>query len=436
MAGMPVISVKTLSRIDTDVARKCLGSLKAEQALLLVDGFADHVDQVLEIIQDDDVAEKIVVLAAERNYRKPYIDLVLSQVGMRAHYLSRLSQTECEQLINRYQQYGLVANRDALQRTNYFAAKLTKEPIAVAICRILNDFRPLDDIVELLWDAANADDRFAFLTVALAQYCYWAGLRYSILQKIMGPNYPIAILLSEMAPLRLTQHATENDFVVTLHQVIGQKVLQRSSKNDLENLYNVFRKLAIGLAPHVNRNTIRNRTPESRLTSRVLDADKIVRPFLGPLAENLYENIQNAWAWNSRFWEQRALLVAENDIDNALQYARHAVAIEKHPFPLTTLGRILLLKMEKIEVDRESIFLEALDVLSDAIRIEAYGSRITVHPFSVLFDGVARYLKLGGRDLSLHQMERIRNYMLEAESSFKHDAGMTNAINRLDMLLN
>ncbi len=435
MAGIPVLSVKALSRINTDVAIRCLANFKSDNVLILVDGLADHVDQILEIIQDDDVAEKAVILGAERNYRKPYIDLVLNQVGLKALYLSHLSQNECEQLINRYQQYGLIANQDALRKPNLFAEKLRREPVAVAICRILNDFHPLDDIVESLWDAASTEDHFAYLTVALAQHCYWAGLRYSILQKIMGQNHPINILLSEAAPLRMTQHATENDFVVPLQSVIGQKILQRASKNNLEKLFNVFCKLAIGLAPHVNRNTIRNRTPESRLTSRVLDADKVVRPFLGPFAEKLYENIQSTWAWNSRFWEQRALLVVENDIDNALQYARHAVAIEKHPFPLTTLGRILFLKMGKAEADRESIVLEALDVLSDAIRQEAYGSRITVHPFSVLFEGLAHYIELDGKPLPLRQKEQVRIYMLDAGTRFKYDPSITSSINRLDIFL-
>ncbi len=435
MAGTPVLSVKTLSRINTDVAIRCLTNLKTEQVLILVDGLADHVDQILEIMQDDDVAEKVVILGAERNYRKPYIELVLIRTGLKAHFLSNLSQSECEQLINRYQQYGLIASREALQKPSFFATKLTKEPVAVAICRILNDFRPLDDIVESLWDAANAEDHFAYLTVALAQHCYWAGLRYSILQKIMGTDYSINILLSEAAPLRIAQHATENNFVIPMHAVIGQKILQRASKNKLENLYDVFCKLAIGLAPHVNRNTIKNRTPEARLTSRVLDADKVVRPFLGSYAEKLYDNIQNTWAWNSRFWEQRALLVVESNIDNALQYARHAVAIEKHPFPLTTLGRILLLKMKKTEADRESIVLEALDVLSDAIQQEENGARITVHPYSVLFEGVAHYIELSGRSLPLRQKDQVRACMLNAGIYFKYDPSITNSINRLDTLL-
>lgn len=435
MAGTPVLSVKTLSRINTDVAIKCLTNIKSEQVLILVDGLADHADQIFEIMQDDDVAEKIVILGAERDYRRPYIDLVLSRTGVKAHFLSNLSQLECEQLIERYQQYGLIANRDALQKPSFFAKKIMREPVAVAICRILNDFRPLDDIIESLWNAAGTEDHFAYLTVALAQHCYWAGLRYSILQKIMGTNYSINILLSEAVPLRIIQHATENNFVIPVHAVIGQKILQRASKNKPEKLFDVFCKLAIGIAPHVNRNTIKKRTPESRLASRVLDADKVVRPFLDSYAEELYDNIQNAWAWNSRFWEQRALLVSESNIDNALQYARHAVAIERHPFPLTTLGRILLLKMKKSGAEREALFLEAIDVLSDAIQQEEDGARIKVHPYSVLFEGVVQYIELSGRSLPLRQKDQIRTYMLNAGIYFKYDPSITNSINRLDTLL-
>lgn len=74
------------------------------------------------------------------------------------------------------------------------------------------------------------------------------------------------------------------------------------------------------------------RSPEARLAGRIFDADKIVKPLLGSAAEDFYVSVQKQWEWNSRYWEQRALLAADTDLHIALQYARYAVAIEFHPF--------------------------------------------------------------------------------------------------------
>ena len=77
----------------------------------------------------------------------------------------------------------------------------------------------------------------------------------------------------------------------------------------------VFTKLANGIAPRVNRKAIRMRTPEARLAGRLFDADKIVAPLLRAHSEDFYVAAKDAWEWNSRYWEQRALLIADCDIN-------------------------------------------------------------------------------------------------------------------------
>ena len=88
------------------------------------------------------------------------------------------------------------------------------------------------------------------------------------------------------------------------------------------------------------------RSPEARLAGRLFDGDKIVKPLLDSAAEQFYVESQKLWEWNSRYWEQRALLKADSDLVTALRYAKQAVAIENHPFPLTTLAKLLLKTIE------------------------------------------------------------------------------------------
>ena len=121
-----------------------------------------------------------------------------------------------------------------------------------------------------------------------------------------------------------------------------------------------------------------------------------MKPLLGPTnAEGFYISVREQWEWNSRYWEQRALLKAESDLATSIQFARHAVAIEHHSFPLTTLGKVLIRAMEASADERTFYFDEAFDALAAAIRGELERSRISVHPFSTLLYGAARYLELG-----------------------------------------
>jgi len=155
---------------------------------------------------------------------------------------------------------------------------------------------------------------------------------------------------------------------------------------------------------------------------------------LGSAAEEFYASVQKHWEWNSRYWEQRALLIADTDLTTALQYARHAVAIEQHPFPLTTLSKILLRRMEVIPEERDAMFAEAFDKLTIAIEQEVEHSRISVHPFSTLLTGASRYLELGGK-LTQRQQNAFGGYANEARYRFTDDPMIAAAQRRLDGLM-
>jgi hypothetical protein len=431
-AGKPVLTLRTLSRIDTRNAIACL-SRAAAQILLVVDGIADHVEQIMELLADASVSSKVVVLAAERSYREQYVDVILGGTQQQKEHLSQLSLNECEQLIERYRQFGLVGVDRAIRHPHEYAMRIIGDPVAIAICRILNDFRPLDAIVLSLVRAANPEHRLPYLCVCLARHCYWVGLRYSLLQAIVGPTHPIIPLFEAQAPLRLTPNPLHDEYVVTLNPIIGEQVLQYTARKAQKGMEAAFIRLASALAPHVNRKAVMRRSPEARLAGRLFDADKIVKPLLGSEAENFYISVQKKWEWNSRYWEQRALLVADTDLPTALQYARHAVAIEHHPFPLTTLGKVLLKVMED-PAERESAFGEAFNTLSAAINFEGRRPRIAVHPYTSLFTGTARYLELGGI-LTSEQRSKLSGFKGEILTLFADDIHINKALQKLENYL-
>ncbi len=432
-SGQPVLTVHTLSRIDARNAAECLSTASC-RVLLLVDGLADHADQIAELLQNNAAAKNVLILANERSYREEYIDLILGDVSRSRETLHEFRQGELRQVIELFRQYGLVGNAGALRNPDDYAGRLRGDPIAIAVCRILNDFRPLDVIVDSLWSEAVAHHRFAYLCTALARHCHVAGLRYSLLQSVVGRRYPLADLFTNGVPLGIAVNTEDDDYVVPINSVIGERILHRAATRERALMYEAFTGLAGALAPHVNRVAIMRRSPEARLAGRLFDGDKIVNPLLGDRAETFYAACQKEWAWNSRYWEQRALLAAVSDLDTGLQYARHATAIEFHPFPLTTLGKLLLMKMERDAGGRAGIFAEAMNTLSMAIQKEEYKTRITIHPYSTLFAGTVRYVELG-ETLSMAQRTAIKKHAKDARDIFGRDSTLVATLNRLDGML-
>jgi tetratricopeptide (TPR) repeat protein len=311
---------------------------------------------------------------------------------------------------------------------------ITKDPIAIAICRILNDFKPLDTIVRSLWDASDEDAKFLYLCISLAQHCFWAGLRYSHLQAIEGPKSGISNLFDSNNPLRVTSHPVDKEFVIATNSIIAERILLFAEKNEREMLFKSFKEIAIVLAPHVNRKAVIRKSPEARLAGRLFDADKIVKPLLHDKAEQFYIDVKKQWEWNSRYWEQRALLTASDNIDNAVQYGRHAISIERHSYPLTTLGKLLFIKMEQNAYGKDGIFREALRYLDEAIKIESGWVRMTVHPFITALNGTIKYLQSGGNLLD-EDAEQVESFVRKASLNFPNDPIILTGIATLSKLM-
>lgn len=431
--GIPVLSASTTSRMDTDVVTRCLGRLE-NKIVVLVDGIADHAEQVSQIFDDPEVRAKVVLLGTERGYRSDYLNVVFGNSDVEFLRYKKPTTTELSQLLERYRKFGLVGTNTAIQRPADFVSRLSGDPMAVAICRIMNDFKPLADIIKSLWNESSSQDRHLYLCVALSEYCIKSGLNYSLLQRIAGPSQSIAHLFEFDTPLGIAHNIMDDEYVLASNGVIAEQILFRAARHDKDVLETTFKAISTALAPHVNRKEIMRRSPEARLAGRIFDCDKVVKPLLGDAAERFYIEIQHQWEWNSRYWEQRALMTAETDIDTAIAYARHAVAIELHSYPLTTLGKILLMQMETVSAKREVAYSEAVTHLIKAIEREYRRSRISIHPYATLLSGTSKYLELGGV-LTPEQDNKIESYLEEARIRFSGDAQMNNVIERLDGLL-
>lgn len=219
-------------------------------------------------------------------------------------------------------------------------------------------------------------------------------MNYYVIRSIFPSNYDFNKLFKVNLPLKLAFNLNDNDYVVPMNKLYATQLLEYFMEKDRLLLQNIYIKIVRNIARSVTRETIIRRTPESRLMARMLDSDKNVKYFFGDDSETFMLKIQNVCEWNSRYWEQRALGLVDKDIDTAIEYSKHAVSIEWHPYPLTTLGKVLFRKMECVIKNEKTYYcIEALNSCLDAMKEESKRHMESVHPLLTLITGMQLYME-------------------------------------------
>ncbi|NYF31935.1 SIR2 family protein [Sphingopyxis sp. JAI108] len=427
--GTTVLSCSALSRLEPRLTASMLNNI-AGRCLVIVDDFADQVYSIEAVLS---LAEKkdLVFLAAERSYRRKFVTEVLTGKDYSVKQSEKLSDREMRQLIQTYVQAGLVGDSTFIDDEASSVAALKDDPIAIACCRIMNDLRPLDRIVESLFQFGNKVDRVRYLTAALAQYCTKSGVKFDLLIA-SSSGAGINQQFNNAHPFPLT-HAEDKarNYVIPLNGTLATRMLEVASQENQDEMLNVFINLGKAVAPRVNRRTIVQRTPEARLAARLFDLDQVVEKFLNEKSIDFYESVEEEWRWNSRYWEQVALLnlykyqsteeISEESLgylNLAVGHARHAVSIEYHPLTLTTLAKILFYQAISMDGD-QSIVSEAIASIREAISMEAQRNRSSVHPYAVLFQGI-RSLP-SNATLKDSDASMVKTHLAEATRKFPRD---------------
>lgn len=419
--GSFVMRMKSLNRLDVAAAIDCLRTAN-RPIFLVVDSLADHAEQIEELVEA--VPTRIHVLCGDREYRRRHNETVANTGISSTHFIQKMSVSEVRQLIERMRQLGLVADAAAIASPESAALALCNDPVAVATCRIMRDFAPLERIVDSLWNEAEARARYVYLVAAIAYYCYQNGVQYTLLQKIAGRAFAVGTMMAVESPLVLTTSDLGRNYLVPINGTISERILALIADRDLDLVESASLDLARTLSPYVNRTAIMRRTPEARLVRSLFDVDVFVGPFLRDRAERWYDACQSDWEWNSRFWEQRALLASNTDVSRGLRFARMAVAIEDHPFTLNTLATLLFKQIERGGVaDLSGIFDEGFDCVRRAVAFERKKSRVSVYPYMTLCNGVIMYVKRGGR-LDENQRDEIASLATTARARFSRDQSL------------
>ena len=387
--------------------KSCASILEAilGKVFIFIDDWADHSSffaQVLPMVARND----IVLIGTERAYRRPYIEngladekikIIETQLG--------LQLPEARRLIRALNAQGLSSIPAKLDNEIASQARQLKgEPISIASCRIQNRFYTFDRIVSGILDESPDEDVRIFATVGIARFCYSGGVQRSVLYDALKSSR-VESLISTYAKLPIIRSELGSEYLIPARSVVADRVIAVLQRKRPELLAEIFVSLANALSARVNRAEINARTPAARLSGSLMDFDRIVKRFIDGSAEEFYDAVKDNWSWNSRYWEQCALLkfdryLAEKSdrrlLDEAIQNARYAYSIEHHPFSLTTLAKMLFGAIGEHLGANDELFDEGWQLINQSIEIESKWVNIKATAFVVCFNGVMKYVRSGG----------------------------------------
>lgn len=189
---------------------------------------------------------------------------------------------------------------------------------------------------------------------------------------------------------------------------------------DTPTRYRLASTLARSIAPYVTINAIFNRSRPYLIAKQLLDADS-VRRWMGPRALEWYEDIADAYAWNARYWEQRALAhVHEDDYATARSYAEKALGIHADPFTHTTLAVVLLRQLRAALASGSRFDEDLLDTAVALLDQARQRSRARdAFPYTVFFVEMPQIMRaLRGRGHDMKELDKLfEAWLLQAEGS-------------------
>lgn len=432
--------VRATGRIRVASALEVLNSVPGE-VYIFIDNIADNINELMAIRRGLS-SSRVFFIGAERSYRLSHVKRIAGETTIDSLPIERIGQLK-DSLIDLYKKYGIAA----IPKKDLNKFPLEDELIAIACCRILNNFEPLSSIVDRsLRDAPR--DVECYLFSALASHCFRVGIEYDIISG-QFPDYQVDVQADDdgALPLKLTE-IFETDFVTPLNEAFSDTILGRFANQRPQDMLNIFVRLAHAIRPRVSVNAIIAGEPCARIASRLFDFDEVVKPLLGiDGAGAFYNETKGEWEWNSRYWHQIAqyrLELAANTVDPeirkceaelAVQHARFAKTIEKrHQFTMTTIGRVIFGKSRLLGNISPSDLDEALKSLVEAIKIEREKSRVTIHPYMILFTGLSDAIELGAV-LSSEQRGTVRSQLDNAATEFGRDRDLMTEVQRLKRVM-
>ncbi len=381
-----VFRLKSLRGFSVDNTIKCIKSLNKD-CLIYIDNLAEYIHQVNDIIMK---CPSVVILGTEREYRIEHIKKILVDF-VQVYNCDNVSFEETKMLVQKYLSLGHVRNTKLFQNNDI----LYKHTIGEQVCLILDSYDPIQKkIPDFFKTDEQKKDLEALLLIAICCYCYKLGVNYFLIRSILPKSYNFNALFKTNSQFKLEFNQDDRDYVLPRNKLYFRQLIEYYLKTDRTMVEKCYIQIVKKISPFVNRKTIMMHTPESKLLARMLDVDKNVKHFFLEDIQKFMEDIKPVCEWNSRYWEQWALSLIKTDIDTAVSYAKTAVTLENHPYPLTTLGKILFQKMNQSSLSEKPIYCtNALSECLFAMKEESKRRMESIHPVLTIITGLNLYMK-------------------------------------------
>ena len=380
--GLPVFHFRGDEDLDTHATMEWLRHLP--ETVMIFDDCADFADSIGELAEMCAESElKLLIVGAERSTRRNFLlqNIDHNYLQLRPEYeYDRLSNRDIGSLIDKLssrRRLGQITRRSRSQQYRYFRSQASRRLFeGMANLEGGQGFRAR---IQTDYQGISSQGLLRLYAAASIAYQYGYSVPLGISSKI-----------AEMSAKELQRSLNTNeqdlmfigsDGVRLPHRITAALVVESALSGDYR--FEALRRLTLALAPHIDIRAIRARTRPYRLLQPLMDQENVFRLVGTTRGRQLYELLQDAYDWNGRYWEQRALF--ESSLGNHAQarsYAEHSLQLHRHPFAFNTLGTVLgriALKTGDAGTLREAV--DNLNRSRDERRWEA-----SEHPYITFFN--------------------------------------------------
>lgn len=384
--------------------------------ILIVDNLADHAHQIAQLFDGlKSKGKRCILLGAVRRSRLDHFESICADSLIKRIELKPLTIDESTTLAGELRRLGRLGTNAGMSDPELGHRMAAKQLIS-AIVEAGGAIGQFDGVIRTEYERLNADAKKIYCCVALA-HSVGEPIKVAVVTRATGisTNNFFKLLHDELRGIVLY---SSMEYLVSRHRVVSEHVVQKLKE---EERFTQLEGLVRALSPYVNRKTIMRGSPEAALAARLLNYDSFIRSMLPSAAKEFYENVQPENAWNSRYWEQRALMCIDSDIEQSKTWAEHSVGIEEHPHTLTTYAKVLFHAAVHATSysDIEKNIFEALTVVHRALDASNSRRRLEIHPFDVAVRGVANsirsYKQLGERKFPERIIQEVSELISQAE---------------------
>lgn len=394
------------SALDVEAALYWL--MREPKAVLIIDNASDFAHDVKAMLGEAR-ARKLTakVLLFERARRARHVsDMLLGENAVEVAVPSRLSAHETATLVDTLKnkrRLGVLTNMTNQERKAFF---LKHDRELFSAMAALEDGRGFQQrVIDELAKATSRKQKDLLAATSLSSRLgYPLPFELTRTSANVSPVEAQHLVGDELADML----EVARDGIRTRHRIFGELLIDELPVSERRD---VIVRLALAVAPYVSPQAIRGATLYYRIARGLMGAE-ILSELLGgssDLVLSVYGDLESAYDWNARFWDQRALAAADaNEFEPAFSWAQQAVARKRDALSLTTTGKVLMLRAvseARSGVWPTTTFENAEQYLRDARHLE--GSRAE-YPIETFLTYIRRLLKLvPQRDRALDQQIRL-----------------------------